>query len=769
MKNGDPAMYATIYIKSLQQGAISNEKGYYELPGIPYGKHLIEIKTLEAEPLSSHITVNRELIEHSPILEANSNFNLSEVIVYGKSEMKKLKDQGYAVGLIDTRKMESQSIQTTELLDRTAGVRIRQSGGMGSDIQYNINGLTGNSVRIFIDGIPIRNYGSSFSLSSIPPAMIERIEVYKGVVPGELAEDALGGAINVILKKANISSLTTSYSYGSFNTHRWDMSANYRNSKSGFMASGSAFYNSTDNSYKVWGDQIYITDPKTGEMDYITAKRFHDGYESYGLNADFGFTNVKWADRFLIGILLSRMEKDIQHGATMSAVYANRSSNQNTRMINLKYAKKDIVKGLNADVFVSYSYGIRNMVDTVNYKYNWEGEIYKRPSGEYVTWATTGEGGAATLAENTEKMLAGRGNLSYKFLPGQKLTAHYLFNRFIRDVDDPMLLKIQRELMETRYLTKNIVGATYEGNWLKDKLKTILFMKHYGQHVELVDPVKVDNEYVPEKHDRSMSSNGYGVAASYELISGVILLASAEKALRMPGGTELLGNTTENVEASYDLRPESSNNINIGGNAGPFSWGNHRVAFDINFFYRDIKDMIARKVYSTTTNQNYGYENLGKVRSKGVDMELRYNYGSMINLTSNLSVFNARFNQQYDEYGAEYIYYKDRLRNAPYFTSNSNLEFIRENVFQKGSRLSINYNFSYVHEFFRNWESLGSSGKTTIPKQLIHDAAIVYTFPKHKVTISFDAKNFTNEQVFDNWALQKAGRAFYGKISYRIF
>ncbi|MCD7930525.1 MAG: TonB-dependent receptor plug domain-containing protein [Tannerellaceae bacterium] len=105
------------------------------------------------------------------------------------------------MGLIDAKKLEFQSIQTTELLDRTAGVRIRQSGGMGSDVQYNINGLTGNSIRIFIDGIPVRNYGSSFSLSSIPPAMIERIEVYKGVVPAHLSEDALGGAINVILKK----------------------------------------------------------------------------------------------------------------------------------------------------------------------------------------------------------------------------------------------------------------------------------------------------------------------------------------------------------------------------------------------------------------------------------------------------------------------------------------------------------------------------------------------------------------------------------------
>ena len=173
--------------------------------------------------------------------------------------------------MVDLGKMEKQSRQATDLLDRTAGVRLGQSGGMGSDVQYNINGLTGNSVRIFIDGIPIRNYGASFSLSSIPPSMIERVEVYKGVVPGQLAEDALGGAINVVLKKKTLKNLTTSYSYGSFNTHRWDLNGNYRDAKTGFTMRGSAFYNYSDNSYKVWGDQVYVTNPTTGKLDYVTA------------------------------------------------------------------------------------------------------------------------------------------------------------------------------------------------------------------------------------------------------------------------------------------------------------------------------------------------------------------------------------------------------------------------------------------------------------------------------------------------------------------
>lgn len=103
--------------------------------------------------------------------------------------------------MIDTEEAAKRNLQTNDLLDRSGGVRIRQNGGLGSAVTYNINGMSGNAIRIFIDGVPIQTYGASFSLNSIPPALIERIEVFKGVVPAYLADDSLGGAINVVLKK----------------------------------------------------------------------------------------------------------------------------------------------------------------------------------------------------------------------------------------------------------------------------------------------------------------------------------------------------------------------------------------------------------------------------------------------------------------------------------------------------------------------------------------------------------------------------------------
>ena len=55
------------------------------------------------------------------------------------------------------------NFQTNEMLDRTVGVRVRQNGGLGSSVTYNLNGMSGESVRIFIDGIPISTYGAYFN------------------------------------------------------------------------------------------------------------------------------------------------------------------------------------------------------------------------------------------------------------------------------------------------------------------------------------------------------------------------------------------------------------------------------------------------------------------------------------------------------------------------------------------------------------------------------------------------------------------------------
>ena len=764
-KNDTPIDFATVHLSGTHFGCLTDDKGAYKLE-VPAGAYRLIVSSLGYKQqeipveIKSHLNLNVTLEENEHMLD--------EVVITAKTDSRKEREKGFAISAIDTKKAAFSNLQTSELLNRTSGVKLRQSGGSGSDIQYNINGLSGNSIRIFIDGIPMENYGNSFSISSLPPSLIEKIDVYKGVVPAHLTDDALGGAINVVLKQPTTSTISTSYTFGSLNTHKWDLNANYRNHKNGFTMQGSSFFNHSDNNYKVWGDPIKITDSQNGKVEKIKAERFHDAYQSKGLTLNAGFTKVDWADKLLLGLIYSDMKKDIQHGATMDVVYGNRHSNQHALMGKIQYEKRNLVPNLDVSVNATLSRGNRQIVDTIPYMYNWLGEIMTDRNGNLLTWNKGGgEAGKATLAKNIETTLAGRARVAYHFLPTHFIAGNVLFNGFARDVKDPYLTEAEQRFTDTRKIRKVILSLDYNGKFLDEKLQTNAFYKHYIQSVRLTDPIMNNGIMEAEHISRSINDYGVGGALSYQLGQKLILTTSAEYATRLPGVTELLGNTTNNIQSSYHLMPEKSANINVGAIIGMFKVNGHHFESDINLFYRDVTDMI-QKTLTNPTDEMYGYENLGKVRSMGVDAVLKYNFKHRLFSELNLSYTDTRFNLRYDKHGTEYIYYKDRLRNTPYFTSNWNVEYVSDDYIQKGSRMTFTYNIGYVHQFYRNWESLGGAGKAIIPSQWVHDIAMAYTFPKKNITLSADVKNLLNEQVFDNWALQRPGRMFLIKLSYSI-
>lgn len=765
--SGTPLPFAIVTLDSTHKNT-TDVNGAFTFKNISDGSYNLKVESFGFKTQSKKIIVDRQDVHTTLKLKELIN-ELDAVVIISKTETQRIESSGFAVNAVEMKDVENQSIQTNEVLDRSVGVRIRQDGGLGSRVRYNLNGLTGNSIRIFIDGIPIENYGSAFSLSSIPTSMIERIEVYKGVVPAEFGTDALGGAINVITKRNAPNTLNTSYSFGSFNTHQWSANGNYSDSISGFSVKGSAFYNYSDNNYKVWGNQIYNTD-EFGKIKYVTGERFHDSYRSLGSKIDVGVTNKKWADQFFIGFLGSEMKKDIQHGATMENVYGNRHMDQKTWMINTSYNKKNLfTKGLDIQFFTSYSTLKRTLVDTVPYIYNWYGKtVDLNGDGKPEEWASGAESNTPTLNIQDEKKYVARINLSYKVNKHNTFGINHISTSFNRKPDDKYWVQTQRDLTDTRYLNKFTTGLYYQNNAFKEKLKTSVFAKSFIQKVRLKDIQRAfGGDLEPLIFNEVTNHTGYGVALAYAIQTEFQILASAEKAVRLPTSTETFGNEADAIDAAFELKPEQSYNANLGFNLGPITYSKHAVSLNSNLFYRNTIGMI-RQVVAREQAETYAYENQDKVLSKGIDVEVTYKYDKKIKLVLGSSIFNARFNKQFDEFGSQYIYYKDRLRNAPYYTFNGNILYMTKNLFQNKSRFSCYYNLGYVHQFYRNWESIGNKGKNIIPSQLAHDMGISYTFPSERITLSADAKNMFNEQIFDNWALQKPGRAFYTKLTYKL-
>ena len=766
--DGTPVSYAVVFVEKLNKHLTTDENGKFEISGIKYGEYEVEVSSIEVETKSFRIELTGNSKPVILIVEP-SVFGLDEVVVSANSQKRIIETKGFAVNVIETDKIAVQSIQPNELLDRTAGVRIRQDGGLGSGIRYNINGLSGAAVKIFIDGVPASNYGSSFSLNSIPPSMIERIEIFKGVVPGHLSEDALGGAINVILKQRRKNSLTTSYSIGSFNTHRWNATGSYRHDN-GLTFDGSVFYNYSDNSYKVWGDDVYFVNYQgvITESNGKKVKRFHDAYESFGGKFNFGFTDVKWADRFLIGVVLSQDYKEVQNGITMRTVYGDRHTKRRSEVFTVTYDKRDfLLEGLSLKIDAGRSYLKRQIIDTVGIMHDWAGPI-KYPDGSYVKYNSGAEiGNEKTAAINKDYTNMARANLSYNINGNHTFYSNYLFNGFERKASDEYQPVALQKLKNTRDLQKNIISFTYENISFSEKLRTSIFYKHYFQKVTSNEPYLEDKEYKMNVFHKSIDYGGYGITISYELLRNLYILGSAEKALRLPDADELFGNLAENLlPPSSGLEPEKSLNVNLGANYG-FIVSNHIFGISTSFYFRDTKGMIREAIRSGSFVYSQ-FENLEDVLTKGVDAELSYSYAEKVNFRFNVSKFDVLFNTKYDKKGDPYQYYRMQIRNEPSFKYNGSIDYMHRNLFQKNSKASVSYNINYVNGFLRNWSNVGSANLSRIPTQLSMDLGATYTFPKDKIVISFDVKNIFDRQAFDNFGLQKPGRAFYGKITYFI-
>jgi outer membrane receptor protein involved in Fe transport len=766
--SSETAFGASVLVSGTQKFAIVDNEGKFEIKGLAYGNYTLEISSLEAKTITLNVSLHKPSHSvHISLEKKNDPKILNEVVVKKTTIKKEIMEKGFSVNVIETQEAAKRNIQTNDLLSQSAGVRIRQNGGLGSSVNYNLNGMSGNSIRIFIDGIPISTYGSSFNLNSIPPALIERIEVYKGVIPAHLADDALGGAINLILKKGAKNTLSASISYGSFNTIQSNFNTTYRD-KSGFTLKGSGFYNYSDNDYEVWGKFVYNILPN-GRYDYVKAKRFNDAYRSYGGRIEAGFTDVNWADTFLIGFNVSDDFNEIQHGQSMTKPYKGRFTKADAQVVSLNYTKKDfLVKGLEFTVNSVISQRNQVINDTVKWNYNWFGEKALGLYGDPILSPTGAQQGAKTIQHIDSKIFSTRGGLNYTLNENHK----FVFSSMLYTVDRnefDELTPLESSFRPTRDLQKSVLSLAYELEAFESRLRTNIFGKHYEQRTEQRDPRVVttngQNNIVEVVSKNTTSFYGYGLATSYFIVPKLMFSLSAEKAIRLPSENEIFGNPGENLTGNSSLKPEQSDNLNVGLRFGPYRINDHKFSFSGGGFWRNSKDKIVRQISIRLNEalQSSPAVNLGKAQSLGFEAALEYSYNSRLFVSMNMSKFNSLFKDKYDSNGNVLPYYNQQLPNEPYFTVNGNAQYNLKDILQKNSELNLYYNFGYVGEFYTTWLEID---KTTA--QFPHDLGLSYTFPDKRFIVSFDAKNITNEQVYDNFAVQKPGRAFYVKLNYII-
>lgn len=776
-----PVSFATIQIVKSSIAAMTDEKGHFELKNVPFGHHEITVSSLEINRHSSQIHVNKAEMNHHFKVELKAENELQEVQIVQKTEKKALETEGFAVAIIETKEASLRNLTTNELLDRAVGVRVRTNGGVGSRVEYNLNGMSGSSIGIFLDGIEVSTYGASFNLNNIPPAMIERIEVYKGVLPSHLTGDYVGGAINVVLKKdASRNNITLATSYGSFNTSQSDIGATFRHKKSGLSGRASGFYTYTDNSFTTWGrSTTYVNHLQQITRPY-RAKRFNDAYRSIGGRFEAGFTDVKWADQFFLGYNISDNYNEIPHGTTMATPYVGRFNETSAHVFSLNYSKRDfLLKGLALNVNAVNSYRSTYLQDTVGIAYNWDGKIREvMEFGERVPLKTTlgGQQGEKTITQIDRKIINARSNLGYTLARGHRISLNHKYETTDRD-DNDLLRPINKDLITTSVLAKNILSFNYEAETFNNKLKTNLMGKYTSNRTNRSEAniVRVNGESVIERKDTTTFTGnfGYGATLSYNLFSKLFIISSMENGFVMPNETQLYGDPEINILPNLRLDPEKNINYNLGFRWGTLNFNKHKLTLYSNAFWRNGMGKITQQVVDESEIeserdadiQTTRYVNLGKTQARGVEAEVLYVYDNKLNAVFNFSKFNNLFKQAIDENGQAHSLYDQQVPNEPYFTINGNLQYRFNNIFQQKSTTNVYYNMGYVGEYYIVW---GSPEWSKTPTQFTHDVGASYRFPSGQLIASFDVKNIFNVEAYDNFMVQKPGRGIYIKLNYTI-
>ena len=681
---------------------------------------------------------------------------LSEVVLTGQSPIKQVQKAAYNVVAIEAQQLRNLNSNAADMLARVSGVKMRETGGVGAEANINLNGFTGRHVRIFIDGVPMNEANASFRINNIPAELIERIEIYKGVVPVTFGADALGGAINVVTRKNRYNYGNLSYTFGSFNTHKSTLNLGQ------FLTDNisvelNAYQNYSDNSYKVFTEYL---DLQTGtySKEKRWFKRFHDRYHNEAIIGRVNIFDEKWADKLSFALNYSQEDKQLQNANLMQKVFGGKYRKSHNYSSSVEYEKKNILNGLSFFLTGRYDFTTTQNVDEEARRYSW--------TGEYEPMVTRGESQLQnTIFEGKTGYITS--HLDYQLNEKHSFQLTHTFSNYTRRNKNMLITNytLDSDFMR-RVNEKNISGFSYKFT-PSERWNILAFGKYYNTAV--TGPVIISGQgsrAVYEEETHHTQAWGYGGATTYQLLKTLQTKISYEKSFRLPTDTELFGDGDLEI-GNYKLKPENSDNLNVNLSYQP-AFKAHSLLVEAGFAYRYIKDYIIRSIISAGVNEgSAGSRNHGKVLNMGVDATLRYFYKDIFSVGGNLSYMNLRNKEEFTETGRPSAIYNDRLPNMPYLFGNADATCNIGSLIAKHDKLSLNYNLIFTEEFFTSWQSEGT--KIKVPRQLSHDVSLTYYTPNKRLSLSVEAKNITDELLYDNYSLQKAGRAFYAKLSYRFY
>jgi outer membrane receptor for ferrienterochelin and colicins len=620
--------------------------------------------------------------------QINKAYDLDHIVVTAQYEAGSASRSTYKVKVIDEGKIEAlAAVNLKDALSNELNIRLSQDAVLGSSM--SIQGLSGQNVKILVDGVPmIGRQNGNLDLSQINLNNVKRIEIVEGPMAVSYGTNALAGVINIITKQPAAEKLAAraiAY-YETNNTYNIGISLDKRRGAHGVAA------NFNRNYFDGWNvDDPFRLFPAARPADTTRSKSWKPKEQYFG---ELQYAYEKKSTRLICRSAYFN-ELIINRGAPMKPYFET--------------AFDDYYKTWRSDNSVSGQFKFRkyrsfNCVAAYNHYYRKKNTYYKDLTDLNEVLAQ--DASLQDTAVFTQAMARGSFTSSKPYLEYQdSLQRRNPFN--VELGYDLSYATAQGKRIRKRRQGLGDYAVFASAEWRPSQNFVLRPGLRYAYNTAFAAPL------IPSFNIR-FSSGGWVLRASYA------------KGFRAPDLKELyfeFVDINHNISGNAGLRPERSDNYNLNVKY-TFRRSAGELSPELSFFYNDINDLISLAIVSGT---QYAYINVGSFKSHGSALNISYTCRG-ISFSGGASL-TARYNDLSNEFSSV-----DRYSYTPE---------ARGSVQYKIKRLNTAINCFYKYSGRLPGFALGAGEpvNTYINAFSMLDLNVSQPFLKSRLLVSAGAKN----------------------------
>ncbi|MFA6150431.1 MAG: TonB-dependent receptor [Chitinophagaceae bacterium] len=556
---------------------------------------------------------------------------LSNVVITGQYSPRKIEDAVQRIRVVDAKKIAAMGAQNLrDVLLNEMNVNVAQDPALGSSV--SIQGVTGQNVKILIDGVPvIGRQDGNVDISQMNTYNIERIELVEGPMSVNYGTDALAGTINIITKstvKGNVDAGINTYteSIGKYNVNA---NLGFNKGKHTVVLAGSRnFFDGWDPSegFRYMNFEPTIADGRRSVQ--------WDPKEEYNANLQYSYrlnkaTTLRFKSEYFHDIITNRGAPDGFYGYTASDDVYN-----TFRFNNAVFANGKILKSKNFTFLAAYN-------------------KYKRQKNTYATDLLTMDsplGSSQDQDTSSYSSFNSRATFSNS-LNKNKLNYELGYDVNIENGSGRRILSKQQQIGDYA-----IYGSS-EYNITRKLIGRIGL--RYAYNTAFTSPVTPS------------------INLKYDILKNLVWRASYAKGFRAPTVKELyfeFKDSNHDIVGNENLTSERADNFSGAINYN-FKLNAVRYKVDASGFYNSIENMITLAL-ADAANNRYTYINIENYKTKGVQMNFSGQYKNLnVLLGASYIGRSNRLPSEVNGIPSDYVYTPEIRFNASYELPNYGTTF----------------------------------------------------------------------------------------------